>query len=152
VKGSRFAPQAGLPGTPCRGNPTPTSGSLAGGIAATAVATLIHFVGADDAHDFYLPGVLHHRMCSMLYLGVRVVHRWTMLGVDHYYRRYPMTDISHLSLTRKIGEKIIVGTGADRTEILVTDCGKNWVRLLFSGPRSVPIMRSELLGGELHAE
>ena len=88
----------------------------------------------------------------MFYLGVRVVHRWTMFGVDHYYRRYPMTDISHLSLTRKIGEKIIVGTGADRTEILVTDCGKNWVRLLFSGPRSVPIMRSELLGGELHAE
>ena len=63
-----------------------------------------------------------------------------------------MTAISHLSLTRKIGEKIIVGTGSDRTEILVTDCGKNWVRLLFSGPRSVPIMRSELLRSDLHAD
>jgi len=88
----------------------------------------------------------------VLYLGVRVVHRWPMRGINNHYGRYAMTDISHLSLTRKIGEKIIVGTGADRTEILVTNCGKNWVRLLFSGPRSVPIMRSELLRGELHAE
>lgn len=88
----------------------------------------------------------------MLYLGVRVVHRWTVLGVNNCCGRYTVTDISHLSLTRKIGEKIIVGAGADRTEILVTDCGKNWVRLLFSGPRSVPIMRSELLLGELNAE
>ena len=88
----------------------------------------------------------------MLHIGVRVVHRWPMLGINNHLGRYTMTDISHLSLTRKIGEKIVVGTGSDRTEILVTDCGKNWVRLLFSGPRSVPIMRSELLRSDLHAD
>lgn len=53
-----------------------------------------------------------------------------------------------LCLSRKKGQKIIIGTGADRIEITVVDIDRGKIRLGIVAPKDVPIFRSELIGDE----
>lgn len=53
-----------------------------------------------------------------------------------------------LCLSRKKGQKIYVGTGADRIEITVVDIDRGKIRLGIVAPKDVPIFRSELLDDE----
>ena len=46
-----------------------------------------------------------------------------------------------LVLTRKIGESISIGSHID---VVVLDAGRGRVKLGFSGPREIPILRGEL--------
>ena len=46
-----------------------------------------------------------------------------------------------LILTRKIGERILIG---DRIEIVVSSCSKGAARIGITAPRDIKIMRSEL--------
>lgn len=55
-----------------------------------------------------------------------------------------MDDIGHLSLTRRVGERVIIG---DDVAITVVEIGPNGkVRLVISAPKGVAVLRDELLG------
>lgn len=49
-----------------------------------------------------------------------------------------------LVLTRKLGEKIRIGTGADTVVIMVVDIDRGKIRLGIEAPKDVPIYRDEL--------
>jgi carbon storage regulator len=50
-----------------------------------------------------------------------------------------------LVLTRRQGERIIIGEGAERIEIMVTRIDGDKVRIGIEAPRHVPIRREEVL-------
>ncbi|KKN80825.1 hypothetical protein LCGC14_0326310 [marine sediment metagenome] len=49
-----------------------------------------------------------------------------------------------LELRRKLREKILIGRGPDRIEIVVNQIGRSAVRLGITAPRNILIIRSEL--------
>ncbi len=55
-----------------------------------------------------------------------------------------------LVLSRKVGEKILIGTGANAISIIVVDVYQGKVKLGIEAPRDIPVFRSELLdeGGD----
>ncbi len=50
-----------------------------------------------------------------------------------------------LVLSRKVGEKILIGTGSNMISITVVDMGQGKVKLGIQAPREIPVFRSELL-------
>jgi carbon storage regulator len=50
-----------------------------------------------------------------------------------------------LVLARLVGEKVVIGDGDDRIEIMVVEIDRNKVRLGIEARRGIPIFRSELL-------
>lgn len=50
-----------------------------------------------------------------------------------------------LVLSRKLGQKITIGTGAHAIEVTVVDIDRGKIRLGVSAPRDMPIYRNELL-------
>lgn len=50
-----------------------------------------------------------------------------------------------LTLSRNLGEVVVIGTGAGQVRVTVIDIDRGRVRLGFEADRSVPIFRSELL-------
>lgn len=51
-----------------------------------------------------------------------------------------------LVLSRKLGEKIMIGEGDGQVVITVVDIDRGKIRLGIEAPRDVPIYRQELLG------
>lgn len=51
-----------------------------------------------------------------------------------------------LILTRKVGEVIVIGTKPNQIEVTIFEVDRGRVRLGFEADRSIPIMRSELIG------
>jgi carbon storage regulator len=52
-----------------------------------------------------------------------------------------------LCLSRKVGQRVIIGEGAEQIIITVLSWQGQYVRIGVEAPRSVPIVRSELLDG-----
>lgn len=52
-----------------------------------------------------------------------------------------------LTLTRKVGERIIIGHGQDDEPIIIEikEIRRNQVRIAVEAPRDIPIMREELM-------
>jgi len=50
-----------------------------------------------------------------------------------------------LVLSRKLGEKILIGTGANEIVLTVVDIDRGKIRLGIDAPREVPVFREELI-------
>jgi carbon storage regulator len=50
-----------------------------------------------------------------------------------------------LVLSRKLGERIVIGRGDEAVTLIVVELAHGRVRLGIEAPRSVPVMRAELL-------
>ena len=50
-----------------------------------------------------------------------------------------------LVLSRKLGERVIIGTGENAVVVTVVDIDRGKIRLGIEAPKNVPIMREELL-------
>lgn len=50
-----------------------------------------------------------------------------------------------LVLSRKLGEKVVIGEGADAVTVVVVDIDRGKIRLGIDAPKDVPIFRQELL-------
>lgn len=50
-----------------------------------------------------------------------------------------------LVLSRKYGETVVIGEGANRIEIMVVDIDRGKIRLGITADKAVPIWRGELL-------
>ena len=51
-----------------------------------------------------------------------------------------------LVVSRRLGERLVIGTGPTRVVVTVTDIDRGKIRLGITCDRSIPIVREELLG------
>lgn len=53
-----------------------------------------------------------------------------------------------LTLTRKVGETIVIGSGEGAIEVTVREIRRNQVRLRVSAPRDLQVARAEISEGD----